>query len=268
MTAHDSRSSNSIGRRLAVLALAAGLLPVVLLRAQDSGGGAPPKIRFEKTVHDFGELRSDEKVSFDWVYHNDGGSPLSIIRTRTSCGCTMSVAEEESVPPGGSGTIHIDFDPVGMSGSVRKVLAVTSDDPEQQISRLTIRARITPVDLPIVETGGHPRIAGQSLLMGDCASCHAAPAADKSGAELWNAVCAMCHGDDGTGGRAPSLRHPSYLDARSDRELSEGIAYGTANPRMPGFAATMGGPLSDAQVDSLVQLLRKWGSTEKTADGS
>jgi mono/diheme cytochrome c family protein len=249
---------------LALTALAVWL-PVLAPRADE--GADPPKIRFERTVHDFGNLRADEKVSFDWVFYNDGGTPLNIVKTRTSCGCTMSLAQEEPVPPGGSGVIHIEFDPAGMDGSVRKTLAVTSDDPERQISRLTIRARVTPVDLPEIE-GGHPRIAGQSLLMGDCASCHAAPAAGKSGAELWNAVCAMCHGDDGTGTRAPSLRHPSYLDARSDRELLEGIAYGTANPRMPGFAEMMGGPLNDDQVRSLVKLLRDWGSTTKSGDGS
>lgn len=226
-----------------------------------------PKIHFEQTSHDFGELRSDETASYDWVFTNTGDEPLEILRTRSSCGCTMSVAQEEPVPPGGSGTIHVEFDAGGLEGSIKRTLAVESNDPQDGLILLKIRANVTSVAVPTV-SGGHPRIGGQSLLMGECASCHAAPASGKTGAELYAAVCAMCHGPRAAGERAPSLRHPSYLDEREDRELAEGIAYGTTNPRMPGYSELMGGPLNDEQIDSLVRLLREWGSTTEKNDGA
>lgn len=238
------------------------LLAVVLLwtlAMADNG----PRIRFESITHDFGQLRSDQKTAFDWVFHNDGDAPLTILRTRSSCGCTISVADEVPVPPGASGKIHVEFDPAGLQGEIKRTLAVNSNDPTQGMVRLTVRASVTRVDLP--ETSdGHPAIGGQSLLMGDCGTCHAAPASGKSGEGLYLAVCAMCHGELATGGRAPSLRSPSYLDTRSDRELAEAIAYGTANPSMPGYSSMMGGPLSEDQVESLVRLLRAWGSTTES----
>jgi len=111
-----------------------------------------------------------------------------------------------------------------------------------------------------VEPGAHPRVTGQSLLMGDCASCHAAPAEGKSGEELYGVVCGMCHGASAEGAaHGPSLRSSDYLASRDDEELWEAIAYGTSNPGMPGFSELMGGPLSDRQIRSLVELLRGWG---------
>jgi len=240
--------------------VAAAVSAAVLLVCALSWAGVGPRIRFDSTTHDFGDLRSDQKTSFDWVFHNDGDAPLTILRTRSSCGCTVSVADEEPVPPGANGTIHVEFDPAGLHGEIKRSLAVNSNDPVQGAVKLTLRAHVTRVDLPALGDG-HPAIGGQSLLMGDCGSCHAAPAAGKSGEELYRAVCAMCHGDTATGGRAPSLRETSYLQTRGDGELAEAIAYGTANPSMPGFSSMMGGPLDDDQVESLVRLLRSWGPT-------
>lgn len=249
------------------LGLAASL--VVLLPWATAMAGDGPRIRFDSTTHDFGALRSDQKSAVDWIFHNDGDAPLTILRTRSSCGCTVSVADETPVPPGASGKIRVEFDPAGLQGDIKRTLAVSSNDPRQGVVKLTVRASVTPVDLPALAEG-HPAVGGQSLLMGDCGSCHAAPAAGKRGEQLYLAVCAMCHGDTATGGRAPSLRSPSYLDARSDRELADAIAYGTANPSMPGYSSMMGGPLSEDQVESLVRLLRVWGSTtgDDAADGN
>lgn len=249
-------SVRGVGRGLGGL-LAAGLL---LVAAQAATAEGKARIRFEGLSHDFGELRADEKVEHDWLYHNEGDAPLKILRTRSSCGCTMTLLDGEVIAPGAQGTLKVAFDPAGQHGTVTKTLAVVSNDPDRERVLLTVKARVIPLETPEVP-GGHPPITGQSLLMGDCATCHAAPAAEKSGRELYTAVCAMCHGDTATGGSAPSLRTPSYLDERSDQELSEGIAYGTTNPRMPGFAELMGGPLSKRQIQTLVRLLRDWGST-------
>jgi mono/diheme cytochrome c family protein len=243
-------------KRLAVT-FAMGLLGVLAVRAAGSAG-TPPAIRFDESAHDFGEIPSDRKVSHRWVFHNDGGSPLEIVSTRPSCGCTLTVLQQTSIPPGGEGAIEMTFDPAGQHGSVRKSLAVSSNDPARPTVLLTLRAQVKSVAVPQVP-GGHPPIAGQSLLMGTCAGCHAAPAAAKSDEPLYAAVCAMCHGPRAEGGLAPSLRDAAYLGSRSDEELAQGIAFGTANPRMPGFAAMMGGPLDEAQVSSLVRLLRRWG---------
>lgn len=220
-----------------------------------------PVVRFEATTHDFGEVPQDRKVVHRWRYHNDGGAPLAILATRPTCGCTVSRVEKPELPPGESGILEVTFDPAGQEGSVRRTITVVTNDPDRPNTILAIRAKVLP-RLGAEGKPGHPPWAGQSLLMGSCAGCHAAPAAGKSGEPLWAAVCAMCHGARAEGGVGPGLRAPDYLAAHDDRALAEAIAYGTANPRMPGFSDAMGGPLSRGQIESLVRLLRAWGPLE------
>ena len=238
--------------------MAATVLVLLLSLAVAGETGTGPIIRFEKTAHDFGKLPSDSKVAFSWSFRNIGDAPLKITGTRPQCGCTATVQDDTLIPPGGSGSLEITFDPAGLSGSIRKSLAVRTNERSERRTLLEIMATVIPVERK-VEEGTHPPTAGQSLLIGSCAGCHAAPAAGRTGADLYAAVCAMCHGDNATGGLAPSLREQDYLASRDDVELHGYITYGSANPKMPGFSALMGGPLSEPQIDSLVELLRTWG---------
>lgn len=226
-----------------------------------TGAPEPPpssKIRFESATHDFGRVRSDQKQAFAWVYHNDGNLPLEILSTAPSCGCTATVLDGDAIAPGGTGTLKITFDPVGQSGDVRKTLTVLTNETEKPRTILTIRAKVDPVPDPTLSKD-HPAISGQSMLMGACASCHAAPAKGKTGQDLFATICAMCHGARADGGRAPTLRAPDYLAGHDDKALADAIAYGTPNAKMPGFSDVMGGPLTAEQIATLVELLRNWG---------
>jgi len=209
---------------------------------------AAPMIRFDRTTHDCGAIPSNQKQAFSWAYHNDGKAPLEIIAMNPSCGCTASVADPKRVEPGAAGTLRITYDPAGQSGDVRKSLTVVTNDPLHPRTILTIRAKVISTDDEVLPNG-HPRFAGQSLLMGACASCHAAPAQGKTGAVLFQAICAMCHGKTG-------VELDTFVLSHDDAALTQAIAYGTANPKMPGFSELMGGPLDGAQVASLVALLR------------
>lgn len=217
-----------------------------------------PSIRFEELTHDFGTIPSDTKQSLSWTFRNVGSSPLQIVATQTSCGCTAGSAEPASVPPGTAGVLSVTFDPAGQSGDVRKTLTVVSNDPEHPRTVLTILAKVIEHRVGAV-AAGHPRDTGQSLLMGSCARCHASPAAGRSGEALWGAICAMCHGATGNGASAPGVRAKAFLAGCDDSALTHVITYGTANPKMPGFSELMGGPLDAEQIASLVTLLRRWG---------
>ena len=209
-----------------------------------------PSIRFDSSTHDFGTVPSDVKQTYPWPYRNAGTATLEITSAAPSCGCTATVVDPASVPPGAAGTLLVTFDPAGQSGDVRKTITVASNDPVHPRTILTILAKVTVHEAPL-KPGEHPRIAGQSLLMGSCGGCHAAPAEGKAGAPLFAAICAPCHGS----ARAPAL-DAAYLASHDDKVIAQAIAFGTANPKMPGFSKLMGGPLDDAQVASLVDWLR------------
>ena len=66
-------------------------------------------IKWEKTLHDFGDVPVNEEVSFDFVFTNNGKSPLIISDVKPSCGCTAAYYPKKPVLPGQSEKISINF---------------------------------------------------------------------------------------------------------------------------------------------------------------
>lgn len=96
------------------------------------------------------------------------------------------------------------------------------------------------------------------LFSGRCASCHSVPAQGKKGKDLFNAVCAMCHGVDGKGGEAPRLIGVDFDNDVVLKHYLTTIRYGSPNnPSMAAFLESQGGPLSEPDIQSLVDFLKQ-----------
>ncbi|GAB4135277.1 c-type cytochrome [Thermopirellula anaerolimosa] len=80
------------------------------------------------------------------------------------------------------------------------------------------------------------------------------------GKALYEARCAGCHGPDGSGTDAPSLRHPNLLKFASDDYLVETIRRGRSGTAMPGF--TRPSPafpvLAPEEIEAITAYLRTW----------
>jgi len=74
---------------------------------------------------------------------------------------------------------------------------------------------------------------------------------------LYDQQCAGCHGRDGRLGAARPLNDPVYLALVPAERVRQVIAHGLPGTAQPAFALSAGGPLTDQQIDSLVQGLRK-----------
>lgn len=74
---------------------------------------------------------------------------------------------------------------------------------------------------------------------------------------LYQKNCAGCHGTDGRNGAATDLANPTYQALIDDTTLRDITANGQKGTMMPGFAKSAGGDLTDAQIDALVQGMRK-----------
>ncbi|MCA9799976.1 MAG: DUF1573 domain-containing protein [Cyanobacteria bacterium HKST-UBA04] len=107
------------------------------------------------------------------------------------------------------------------------------------------------------------------LFLGRCATCHVTPGQGKYGNALFKADCAMCHGlnalgptdkgvSEGSEPMAPALIPRPYDDPAVYARLKKIIEYGSPfHPSMPAFLEDNGGPLSQAQIDSLLTFLKQ-----------
>lgn len=83
---------------------------------------------FEETSVDFGVIASGSLVSTVFHFENSGERALHITEVRPSCGCTIPGYTEESVGPGESGVVHVDYDSRGRHGWFRHSVVVLFDD--------------------------------------------------------------------------------------------------------------------------------------------
>jgi mono/diheme cytochrome c family protein len=84
---------------------------------------------------------------------------------------------------------------------------------------------------------------------------------------LYAANCAGCHGADGKGDAARGLADPVYLRIADDATLRRVTASGVPGTAMPAFAKTAGGPLTDQEIDALVNGMRaRWAGAAGALD--
>ena len=124
--------------------------------ARPGGGGARPESRngstsqvdpnatsmaFEKTIHDFGNLKGGASVSYTFKFKNTGKKPLLISNAKGSCGCTVPSWPREAIAPGESGEIKVTFNSKGKKGKQHKSVTLTANtDPAN--TRLYIKADV------------------------------------------------------------------------------------------------------------------------------
>ncbi len=80
-------------------------------------------------------------------------------------------------------------------------------------------------------------------------------------AELYGNNCAGCHSASGKSGPARPLNNALYLSIIPKDTLRNVIYYGRPGNGMPAWARSQGGPLTDKQVDALVDGMEKNWST-------
>jgi len=79
------------------------------------------------------------------------------------------------------------------------------------------------------------------------------------GAALYKKYCQPCHGADLEGyaaDNAPSLVSPTFRASASDEFLHIAIGRGRAGTAMAGYAKELGGPLTDIEIDTLIEYIR------------
>lgn len=222
-------------------------------------------LKFDAERKDYTSKAGEAQAPFTFHLTNTSPSEVSITSVRTSCGCT--VAKLPSTPwviaPGQGGPIEVSVNLAGKSGTITKSVTVESSAGTKSLL-VTVNIGGTPGALP--SAAPHPvmgdaeRLKNMQLALADrqvmfknqdCTKCHSEPAKGLAdGRQLYSAVCAVCHESPIRAAMVPDLRtlkHPTDADY-----WRNWITFGRAGSMMPAFAQSEGGPLSDTQVDALV----------------
>ena len=245
------------------LFLLAGIAAAACARAAEPPATGGPKAVPDAVEFSFGKVPNDRAVEHVFKIENTGDKPLVVTRVQTSCGCTAAMMESSVIDPGQSGRLRVSFNPRGQKQRVTRTVTVHSNDPVTPALALKVTADVVPAGEEHhevkVQARAHPR-EGRLTFAAACLKCHGPRAAGQTGEKLYAAACAACHGGTGAGVKlgdeavGPALRLSS-MSVKSAAGVRQIVAAGTGHPHMPGFAKEYGGPLTPAQVDSLVALI-------------
>jgi mono/diheme cytochrome c family protein len=222
-------------------------------------------LKWDSESKEYTSKRGESEAHFTFWLTNITSAEVSINSVRTSCGCTVAKLPSTPwvVPPAGSGPIDVTVNLAGKSGTITKAVTVESTAGAKS---LLVKVNIEGGSQPFAAQSNmsdadrlknmQRSLADRQIVFKeqDCAKCHADPAKGQTdGRQVYAAVCSVCHDSHIRASMVPDLKtltHPT--DAEFWRNW---INYGRAGSMMPAFAQTEGGPLSESQVNALVNFL-------------
>lgn len=217
-------------------------------------------IAWDSTSKEYNAKVGEGIAPFVFLLTNISSSEVVISNVTTTCGCTVAQlpAQPWHLAPGINGEIKVSMNLTGKLGHVTKAVTVNSSAGTKV---LQVKVNIPPAPAPVTENARGDRAANmaaakanrQAIFQGDCVSCHVARGAGKFGKELFVADCAICHDTPHRAAMVPDLRAPKT--SRDRAYWANWITSGKAGSLMPAFGEKEGGPLSSAQIDSLVTYL-------------
>lgn len=84
------------------------------------------EIKFDKMVHDYGDIKQGDNGECVFKFKNVGKEPLIITMCQGSCGCTVPQCPKDPILPGKSGEIKVKYDS-NRVGPISKSVSVQSN---------------------------------------------------------------------------------------------------------------------------------------------
>lgn len=122
---------------------------------------AQPKIQFDQTTYDFGQIHEENgKVTARFNFTNVGTEDLILKSVRPGCGCTAANYTKTAIAPGQQGFIDATYNPSGRPGTFNKNIKVTTNEPEMLVEKPTphmifIKGKVTPRPKTAFERDGY-----------------------------------------------------------------------------------------------------------------
>ncbi|MCE9547845.1 MAG: DUF1573 domain-containing protein [Planctomycetia bacterium] len=109
------------------------LLPVV---------GPPPKVVLIEPHYEFGEMDQDDVGRHTFVLRNDGPGVLSLDKGTPSCKCTIASISTQSVEPGQTADIAVEWKPAYVSGEFGRSITFHTNDPAKPVVAFEIHGQV------------------------------------------------------------------------------------------------------------------------------
>ena len=202
---------------------------------------AGPFAHFDEFEHDLGNISNEDKVEYAFGFSNTGDEDLLIQKLVVSSGTIRAVASSGLLRPGEKGSISVTVDMRGKRGIYSKKIDVYTNDPATPVTTLTVK-------ISVKDRIHMNQYEAAQVFSGDCRGCHVDQGKGKKGWDLFKADCFMCH----NAGKNTSL---STMSKKTANELLKAIREGIPSTLMPGFDLQKGGPLDDAEINSLIDLI-------------
>jgi hypothetical protein len=104
-------------------------------------------IRFIEKEFNFGTFRESAGiVTHEFIFVNEGEGPAIINNVSSNCGCTVTQWTSDPVPPGGSGSVTVNYNPEDRPGTFSRPVTVQSNSVTPSVT-LLVKGVVIPVDL-------------------------------------------------------------------------------------------------------------------------
>jgi len=101
-----------------------------------------PVAAFDKTNHNFGNIKEGKFVVCEYILKNRGKGNLIIEKVKASCGCTAVAPQKTKLKPGESTNLKVEFNTYRREGKQKKYVYVFTNDPKQPQVRLSFTANV------------------------------------------------------------------------------------------------------------------------------
>ncbi|TWT99114.1 hypothetical protein Pla108_00470 [Botrimarina colliarenosi] len=125
-----------------------------------------PVATVDAAIYDFGTMQRGVTETHEFIFTNEGTSPLTLEVGRTSCKCTLGAVANRPLKPGESTPVKLEWVAKSLPGEFRQVASVLTNDPRRPTIELTVEGVIT-------ETAG---LSPEEFLLGRIAADEVATA--------------------------------------------------------------------------------------------
>ncbi|MCP1995963.1 DUF1573 domain-containing protein [Flavobacterium sp. HSC-61S13] len=101
-----------------------------------------PQIKFDREMHDFGNIANNERVETEFEVTNTGKADLLIINAQASCGCTVPEYQKTPIKPGETSKLKVAFTTSAVGQQQKTVTLTTNTEKGEEI--LTVKANVAP----------------------------------------------------------------------------------------------------------------------------